>query len=213
MIKTCIRCPFVGDIIFFTKGQNHCKECHNIAERKSYQKHKDKRALQKKIYNKTYLKRPNTIKIRKAYKKTDKYREYARNYARTKLQNNLIEKLKVNLRNRIRSSVKKRNESSALLIGCPVELLIDWLEFNFDDKMTWDNYGKYWHMDHIIPCASFDLEKKDQRLKCFSWKNIAPLEARKNESKHDKIDKIIIEYYEKRLELFCDNFVKEYVDI
>lgn len=203
----CIRCAFEGDEKFFVKNRTHCKNCHNIGERISYQKCKQQRAQQKKEYNKTYLKQPDVIARRKAYKQTDKYRKYARNYMRVKLHNNISERLKTNIRNRIRHSVKKRNECSAELLDCPIEMLIKWLEFNFDEEMSWDNYGSYWHMDHITPCASFDMDNKEQRLKCFNWRNVAPLEGRLNESKHSKIDKKIIKYYNERLELFIEDFI------
>lgn len=210
VVKRCIRCSFRGDIKFFVKGKNHCKKCHNEAERESYQIHKKKRAVQKKKYHKTYLKRPEVKERMKKNKQKESYKEYSRNYARTRVQNNIEERIKVNLRNRIRHSVKKRNECSAELIGCPMELLLEWLEFNFTDEMSWDNYGSYWHMDHIQPCSSFDMNDKEERLQCFNWKNIAPLEASENERKHAKIDKKVIRYYEQRADDFVDYYIEKY---
>ena len=52
--------------------------------------------------------------------------------------------------------------------------------------MTWDNHGK-WHIDHIKPCASFDLLHKKQQRKCFYYKNLQPLWAQENLSKGAKI--------------------------
>ena len=46
--------------------------------------------------------------------------------------------------------------------------------------MTWDNYGSYWHVDHIIPCCKFDLTDPEQQLKCFHYTNLQPLEATAN---------------------------------
>lgn len=196
---------------FLLKEQSIIKNCHNIAERKSYQKNKVKRALQKKIYNETYLKRPEVIELRKAYKKTEKYKLYARNYVRTKLQNNLEERLKTNIRNRIRHSVKKRNECSAELLGCPIELFIEWLEFNFDENMSWDNYGSYWHMDHITPCGTYEMTNLRDRLLCFNWSNVAPMEGRANERKHNHVDEKLIYYYDKRLKIFTEKFIEEHI--
>ena len=68
------------------------------------------------------------------------------------------------------------------------------LEDQFDQNMTWDNYGSYWQVDHIIPQSVFDY-KSEQHLKwCWSLENLRPLEAIENISKNDSI---ILEEVEK----------------
>ncbi len=52
--------------------------------------------------------------------------------------------------------------------------------------MSWENYGK-WHVDHILPCASFDLGKPEEQFKCFNYKNLQPLWATDNLKKQAKI--------------------------
>nr|WBF70803.1 hypothetical protein [Megavirus caiporensis] len=198
IFKICIikgsDCITEGPENLFVKNTNKCKPCHNAINRIFYKKNKEKISKQKKIYHKEYVRRENVKARRREYKKTDKYRKYAREYMKKKLQNDLVERLKTNIRNRIRHSVKKRNESSMDLIGTSIKTLIEWLEFNFDENMTWDNYGSHWHIDHIKPCSSFDLTKESERKECFSWMNVAPMEARKNESKYAKIDDKLIKY-------------------
>jgi hypothetical protein len=53
--------------------------------------------------------------------------------------------------------------------------------------MTMENQGK-WHIDHIIPCASFDLRCPVQQLACFHYNNLQPLWAEDNIRKRDKIN-------------------------
>ena len=60
------------------------------------------------------------------------------------------------LRNYIKGYYKK-TKASLKYIGCDIETYIKWLEFNFVDDMSWLNRGNLWHIDHIIPCASFNL--------------------------------------------------------
>jgi hypothetical protein len=51
--------------------------------------------------------------------------------------------------------------------------------------MNWQNYGQ-WHIDHIRPCASFDLKDPIEQAKCFNYTNLQPLWAKENLSKGAK---------------------------
>ena len=64
-----------------------------------------------------------------------------------------------------------------------------YLESLFQEGMTWDNYNFYgWHIDHIIPIASFDLSDPEQQKKCFHYTNLQPLWASDNLQKGVKLD-------------------------
>lgn len=60
------------------------------------------------------------------------------------------------------------------------------LESQFEPGMTWENRRK-WHIDHIIPCAAFDLTDTEQQRACFHYTNLRPLWASENISKGTKI--------------------------
>ena len=64
-------------------------------------------------------------------------------------------------------------------MGCSIEFLKEYLEKQFKSGMNWDNYGE-WHVDHIIPCVSFDLSDPEQQKKCFYYTNLQPLWAIEN---------------------------------
>lgn len=54
--------------------------------------------------------------------------------------------------------------------------------------MNWSNYGRTgWHIDHIIPIASFDFSKKENIEKCFHYSNLQPLWAVDNIRKSNKL--------------------------
>lgn len=61
------------------------------------------------------------------------------------------------------------------------------IERQFTRKMTWENHGKVWHLDHIMPLSKFDLNDRNQVLIACNWQNFQPLLARENLSKSDKI--------------------------
>lgn len=102
-------------------------------------------------------------------------------------------KLNHNIGNNIGHSLRgsKAGRRWEDLVGFTVEQLKKHLEKRFEPRMTWENYGTYWEIDHKIPIAVFNFEKPediDFRL-CWSLKNLQPLEAKKNRSKQDKIGK------------------------
>jgi hypothetical protein len=102
-------------------------------------------------------------------------------------------KVTLNLRSRFNCAIKSKGTKSKKfhktldLIGCTPEFLIIWLEYQFNSKMSWSNYGKYWHIDHVIPCAFFNLDLEEEQFECFNWRNCRPCKASENISKNDKI--------------------------
>ena len=48
-------------------------------------------------------------------------------------------------------------------------------------------YNGKWHIDHKIPCASFDLRKVSEQKKCFNYKNLQPMWAIDNLRKGTKL--------------------------
>jgi len=85
-----------------------------------------------------------------------------------------------NLRNRLFKVLKFQNakkfDHTLTLIGCSTKRLIEHIESQFDEKMSWDNYGKNgWWIDHIKPCASFDFADPEEQKRCFHYTNLQPL--------------------------------------
>jgi hypothetical protein len=72
-------------------------------------------------------------------------------------------------------------------VGCTIDALREHLEKQFTDGMSWENQGK-WHVDHIRPCASFNLDNEIERHMCFHYTNLQPLWAFDNMSKHASYD-------------------------
>ncbi len=82
-----------------------------------------------------------------------------------------------------------RSGSAIEMLGCSVAELRTHLESKFLPGMTWENYGMHgWHIDHIQPCASFDLTKPEEQAKCFHYTNIQPLYKNQSFIKSDKIN-------------------------
>ena len=86
-------------------------------------------------------------------------------------------------------------------IGCNIQYLREWFEYNFTSEMNWDNYGSYWSIDHIIPVCKFDLTIEDEKLCCWNWSNLMPVTVKYNSSKKE-IDRNQINYILNKIEKF-----------
>ena len=85
----------------------------------------------------------------------------------------------------LRNTASLKAEHSLDLIGCtPVELKA-YIESKFLPGMSWEN-RRQWHIDHITPCAAFDLVDPEQQRLCFHFTNLQPLWAIDNLSKGKK---------------------------
>ena len=104
-----------------------------------------------------------------------------------RMENDATFKLKKAERDNIRRIILHNKTSDDTLIGCSAKEFKKWIEYCFEDGMTFDNYGKLWHIDHVIPINKFNIEDEEQAKLCFSWCNTMPMLAHKNMSKHDKI--------------------------
>lgn len=102
-----------------------------------------------------------------------------------RVRKNQAKRIRESIRNYLK--FKKKHEHTMKLIGCNIQELVEYLEKQFKLGMTWDNYGTYWHIDHIRPIASFNLENPEELNQCFYYTNLQPLTAQENLEKGDKI--------------------------
>ena len=109
---------------------------------------------------------------------------------REKYKTDIGYKLERILRSRLTKTLmdKIKKENTFILLGCSIEYLKNHIEERFKPGMSWDNYNhETWHLDHILPCASFDLSDINQQRKCFHYSNLQPLWAKENMEKRSKI--------------------------
>lgn len=205
-MKKCTCCQEILDINFFgTQGKrnrrdSNCKKCRN-QKRKIYNKNnKEKRSATRKAYYQKNLNKMRQEKIRYGKKNKLRKREYDLIYRAKKREsikkykqewelkhrNDKILKIKRNLRRRVAHVLKGRSKADKTfnLIGCTPEFFIKYIESLWADGMSWENYGpKGWHVDHIIPCYSFDLSQEEEQRRCFHYTNQRPLWAWQNLSR------------------------------
>jgi len=169
----------------------------NKKQRQYYSNNLDKYKNYRKKYHirhSEYMKNYRKTKKKQIYKKTQEWKN--KNYTilkekrQEKYKNDIEYRLTLILRSRLRHAMdgKLKQEKTKELLGCSVLDLRLHLENQFMDGMNWNNYGKNgWHIDHIKPCASFDLTDPKQQKICFHYTNLQPLWATDNLIKHSKL--------------------------
>jgi hypothetical protein len=126
--------------------------------------------------------------------------EQKTNWCKNEHNTNINYRIKKSLAARLRSVIVKNN-STMNYIGCNIQYLREWFEYNFTGEMNWDNYGTYWSIDHIIPVCKFDLTNEDEKLKCCNWSNLMPVSIKYNSSKKT-IDMSQIHYIVEKIKKF-----------
>ena len=161
------------------------KNKHKIKERQKEYLIKNKHKI--KEYQKEYKEKNKEKRKEYRIKNKEKINEQRKERIKTDLNFKFRSYIRTRLINAIKRQYGLKAQSSMELLGCSIEDARKHLESKFDLFMTWENHGSYWHIDHIIPCASFDLTDPEQQKKCFHYTNLQPLEAIENIKKSDKI--------------------------
>jgi hypothetical protein len=142
-------------------------------------------------------------------KKIKRTPEYMREYNKNRFSNieyMLKHAMRSNLHSYLRKDLKCSKQSTTIkYLGCSIEFLKKWFEYNFDKNMSWNNRGLYWHIDHIKPCSSFDLTIQIDIYDCYNWSNLRPLERFENINKSNIIDNNLIKLFEAKKNLFLQS--------
>lgn len=194
--RTCNKCNKRKPLSDYNKDKNRkdgfqytCRECHKHYSHDYYINNTEKVSAQIAF---------NRLQKLDVYKQ--KQREYYlshkeeihkrhNDYRNNRYKININFKLRKCLGERLRHALKKniKSISTIKLLGCSLEFFKTYLEKQFQPDMNWNNHNLHgWHIDHIIPCAKFDLTKETEQLKCFNYSNLQPLWAIDNWRKNQK---------------------------
>jgi len=213
--KICYKCKKEMPICNFGKLKSSkdgyrydCKLCRKeyrinnkqtISEKQKqyYEEHKSQLKEKNKLYR---LNNSEKINIqRQEYRNRPEIKEHIKQknkeYLPTRKQNirerrktDLNYQLSEVLRSKVHKMLKGKKTSYKYLIGCDLCFLKKWLEYRFSNGMNWNNYGSYWHIDHILPINAFDFRNKIHQQICFHWTNLQPLISLENIKKSDTIE-------------------------
>ena len=195
---------------------SNCRSCDKI----DYEKNKEKNSerfkkwrennIEKINERKKNYRKNNIEKVREQernlyYKRIDYYIKYRednkehykkwRDENKDKKYEYMKERLKIpqwrialRCRTRIRRALKNipKTNKTQDLIGCSWQDLVNHLE---NTKVPGKDYTNA-HIDHIKPCASFDLTDPEQQKECFHYTNLQFLPAIENLQKGSKLQQL-----------------------
>lgn len=200
--KYCKDCKKLIDALYYQKNKNTIRK-KQTKYRNSFKLEINKKRRENYLINCETIKNRNKLwqknnkelkkQLDKNYQQKNKYKISARmkKYQKERCLNDIEYKITRNLRRRIWGALFKnldnKSKTTIDLLGCSPKQLKEHLEIKFKDGMSWDNYGvNGWHVDHIKPCASFDLTDSEQQKECFHYSNLQPLWAEENLKKGAK---------------------------
>lgn len=82
----------------------------------------------------------------------------------------------------------------------------EYIEHQFIEGMTWENYCKEWEIDHIVPASSFDMSNEEDLSLCWHYLNLMPMTCKDNEIKANSLYFAKIEL-EKRKQILTGNLI------
>lgn len=155
-------------------------------QNKSYrEKNKDKELARQKEYyalntdkiilrQKEYFSKPE-VRSRRNKDEMEKDKTNVQFRLEKRISHSIRESLKIN-------DLTKSKAKWQSIIGYSTLQLKEHLEKLFDEKMSWQNYGSYWHISHIKPKSWFvyDSINHPEFKSYWSLENIRPLEAKEN---------------------------------
>ncbi len=199
--KLCLECKT-------NKSRERCKDYKKRNKEKVKAYNKEYKANNKEMvkeYNKEY-----NIANREAIQKQQTIRKKERK--KTDMSYKICEDLRKKFINYFKTNSDNKKSIMSKIVGCSSNKFKKWIESNFDDKMTWENYNEYWQIDHIICCRYFNFELEDHQKLCFNWKNTRPLNKMLNLAREDIVLEDILNH-EKIINNFLENNKKGYDDI
>lgn len=155
----------------------------------------DKRILQRRELEKIEAKEAIKKAKLSREKARKKWSEYGYKLRKKQRRENPMVRLNDQTSNLIYQSIKSKLNNEGYYgwkwekwVGYTLKDLMNHLENQFNCFMNWENYGKYWVIDHYIPkrLFRFNSVNDEEFKKCWDLKNLRPLEKYKNYYNHLK---------------------------
>jgi len=72
--------------------------------------------------------------------------------------------------------------------GLDIDNMRKWFEYRFSEDLGWDNFGRSWQFEHIIPLASFDHAVESELRMCWNFVNLRVEPTGHNKYRGSRVD-------------------------
>jgi len=162
---------------------SRCKVCKSLADKKYHQTEVGKATQKaaKKAYRESEKGRAKRKARQKAYSQSEKGKAKRKVYDKNRLQTDPVYKLHKNLSSGFCNWIKGNRKTcrTEQYVGCTYQELLDHLESQFEEGMTWENQGE-WHIDHFKAQSRFDPTIEEEKYKCWHYTNLQPMWSSEN---------------------------------
>ena len=85
--------------------------------------------------------------------------------------------------------------------GLDIETLRKWFETQFVPGLGWEDFGKKWQFDHIIPVSHFDFANEGDLRLCWNFTNLRVKRIEEKKDRGERQDLLAARrYFQKLLE-------------
>ncbi|MBL7699557.1 MAG: hypothetical protein JNK79_15430 [Chitinophagaceae bacterium] len=88
-----------------------------------------------------------------------------------------------------------RSTAYAPYFGLDIQSFRKWIELQFDDDTSWENFGETWQLDHIIPVGYFDFKNEEDLRLCWNFLNIRVEKSELNKARGNRVDVLTAKAY------------------
>lgn len=83
----------------------------------------------------------------------------------------------------------------APFFGLDIESFRKWIEMQFSEGLSWENFGTHWQFDHIVPVTYFDFADEAELMLGWNFTNIRVARAQKDSEGGNRVDLMMAKQY------------------
>jgi len=216
MDKKCTKCLQFKDLSLFHKEikgkygvKSRCVKCVTEVSQNWKANNQEKEKQSRKKWNmnnkekhkeSTYLWRKNNKQYHSEY-----VAEYQKERKLKEPQFKFLSNMRSLLYNHLVRKNLKKHKKLELYLGCDFESFKNKIELQFTKEMTWDNYGKYWSIDHICPCDQ--AQNEEELIKLQNYINLMPVKSYGEGGNFQKSNKKVPEGEQLCIQLLGRNWI------